>query len=137
MRLFSTVIAGAIAGLTLAACAVNTGAPEQTASTKEAVGVCPLPPTTICPPGEQYDPTTCECEPVACCPLGWDMYTCIDTDDKDRQGLNCHNPALGCASSLICGQGCDFEVTGRCPVCDPIVCPPGETFDSILCKCIP
>jgi hypothetical protein len=29
-------------------------------------------------------------------------------------GFQCHNPALGCASSLYCGQGCDQMATGSC-----------------------
>jgi hypothetical protein len=72
-----------------------------------------------------------------CCPRDWDMYACRDTDDPVSKGLNCHNPVLACPLSLICGQGCDFEVTGRCPVCDPIICPLGERFDSTLCRCVP
>jgi hypothetical protein len=48
----------------------------------------------------------------ACCPSGWDLYSCTDADGG--AGSACHNPQLGCASSLICGQGCDPVVTGRC-----------------------
>jgi hypothetical protein len=48
----------------------------------------------------------------ACCPSGWSMYSC--TFSGGGQGLACHNPALGCASSLTCGLGCDTVVTGRC-----------------------
>jgi hypothetical protein len=48
----------------------------------------------------------------ACCPANWTMYSCTYTDG--RGGLACHNPALGCASSLTCGVGCDAVVTGRC-----------------------
>jgi hypothetical protein len=29
-------------------------------------------------------------------------------------GFQCHNPALGCASGLICGTGCDPVATGPC-----------------------
>jgi hypothetical protein len=47
-----------------------------------------------------------------CCPVGFDMYACTEADGG--QGLACHNPAKGCASSLTCGQGCDPVVTGRC-----------------------
>src|SRR5262249_46788989 len=42
----------------------------------------------------------------SCCPAGWNMYSCRSEDG--RKGLNCHNPRLGCPSSLICGEGCDF-----------------------------
>jgi Antistasin family len=48
----------------------------------------------------------------ACCPTGWDLYSCTYPDGG--AGSACHNPQLGCASSLTCGQGCDGVVTGRC-----------------------
>jgi hypothetical protein len=48
----------------------------------------------------------------ACCPTGWDLYACTHPDGG--AGMACHNPQLGCASSLTCGQGCDGVVTGRC-----------------------
>jgi hypothetical protein len=48
----------------------------------------------------------------ACCPAGWDLYSCTYPDGG--AGSACHNPQLGCASSTICGQGCDSVVTGRC-----------------------
>jgi hypothetical protein len=64
--------------------------------------------------GSMCDPCTmlCGCGSTACCPAGWLMYTCDDPDGGT--GLACHNPALGCASSLTCGEGCDFVVQGRC-----------------------
>lgn len=74
------------------------------------------------------------CEPTRCCPSAWDMYSCKEA--SGGTGFNCHDPALGCASSLTCGGGCDFEVSGRCPVCDPIVCPAGQIFSRELCKCV-
>jgi hypothetical protein len=49
----------------------------------------------------------------ACCPVGWSLYSC--TYPEGGTGMACHNPALGCASSLTCGQGCDQVVNGRCP----------------------
>jgi hypothetical protein len=73
------------------------------------------------------------CEPARCCPTGWDIYSCHE--ENGTTGFNCHNPLLGCASSLVCNGGCDFQVTGRCPVCDPVVCPPGQKWDVNLCKC--
>jgi hypothetical protein len=48
----------------------------------------------------------------ACCPAGWDLYACTFPDGGAGQA--CHNPQLGCASSLTCGQGCDGVVSGRC-----------------------
>jgi hypothetical protein len=48
----------------------------------------------------------------ACCPSGWGLYSCTYSDGGS--GMACHNPALGCASSTTCGQGCDEVVTGRC-----------------------
>ncbi len=47
-----------------------------------------------------------------CCPVGYDLYSC--TLSGGGTGQACHNPALGCASSLTCGAGCDFITTGRC-----------------------
>jgi hypothetical protein len=52
------------------------------------------------------------CGAQGCCPPSWDMYACTFPDGG--AGLACHNPALGCASSLTCGEGCDPVVTGRC-----------------------
>jgi hypothetical protein len=48
----------------------------------------------------------------ACCPQGWLLYGCTFPDGG--AGLACHDPALGCASSLTCGEGCDQVVAGRC-----------------------
>jgi hypothetical protein len=48
----------------------------------------------------------------ACCPAGWGLSSCTYPDGGS--GHQCHNPALGCASSTTCGQGCDTVVTGRC-----------------------
>ncbi|HYQ01138.1 MAG TPA: hypothetical protein VER96_20850 [Polyangiaceae bacterium] len=74
------------------------------------------------------------CEPARCCPANWNMYDC--KEENGGTGHNCHNPALGCPSSLTCGDGCDFEVSSQCPVCDPIVCPAHEVFSRELCKCV-
>ena len=94
---------------------------------------CRCAPGLSCVPNKIPDiPGTCE--PARCCPTGWGMYDC--REENGRTGLNCHNPALGCPSSLTCGGGCDFEVSGRCPVCDPIPCPAGEVFSRELCKCV-
>ncbi len=49
---------------------------------------------------------------TSCCPASWQLYSCTYGDGGD--GSACHNPALGCASSLTCGMGCDPIVTGRC-----------------------
>jgi hypothetical protein len=70
-----------------------------------------------------------------CCPATWNLYSCQQQDGSS--GLACHNPMLGCASSLICGTGCDFQVIGQCPACDQLSCPQGERWDAIQCKCIP
>jgi hypothetical protein len=47
-----------------------------------------------------------------CCPASWLLYGCTYPDGG--AGLACHNPALGCASSTTCGQGCDAVVNARC-----------------------
>jgi hypothetical protein len=49
---------------------------------------------------------------AGCCAVGFDLYACTFPDAG--AGLACHDPALGCASSLTCGAGCDLVVTGRC-----------------------
>jgi hypothetical protein len=51
-------------------------------------------------------------EERACCPAGWLLYGCAYADGATGQA--CHNPALGCASSTTCGEGCDRVVSGRC-----------------------
>jgi len=87
----------------------------------------------VCKPNRIPDiPGTCE--PQRCCPAGWSMYAC--QEENGSSGFNCHNPKLGCASSDVCGAGCDLEVSGRCPVCDPIPCPAGQVFDRTACKCV-
>ncbi|HXX66644.1 MAG TPA: hypothetical protein VEK07_05665 [Polyangiaceae bacterium] len=47
-----------------------------------------------------------------CCPTAWDMHSCTFADGGE--GLACHDPSLGCATSAVCGEGCDSVVTGRC-----------------------
>jgi hypothetical protein len=47
-----------------------------------------------------------------CCPSGYTLYACTYPDGGSGQA--CHNPALGCASSTTCGQGCDPVVSGTC-----------------------
>jgi hypothetical protein len=49
---------------------------------------------------------------VSCCPATWQLSSCTYPDGGT--GQQCHNPALGCASSTMCGQGCDTIVSGRC-----------------------
>jgi hypothetical protein len=77
----------------------------------------------LCVESAHWDRTLCRCVPdvdggsadasaVACCPSGWLMYSCAFPDGG--QGLACHNPALGCASALVCGVGCDSVVSGQC-----------------------
>ena len=51
--------------------------------------------------------------------------------------MACHNPAMGCASSLTCGQGCDPQVSGRCDCVETQLCIVGDHFDRDLCKCVP
>jgi hypothetical protein len=64
-----------------------------------------------CPDAGTAEAGTADASP-ACCPANWNLYSCTYPDGKS--GLACHNPAVVCASSLTCGQGCDPVVTGRC-----------------------
>jgi len=73
---------------------------------------------------------------LPCCPTGFDLYGC-QSPPGGGAGLACHNPALGCASSLVCGRGCDPEVSGRCQCVDTVLCVIGDHFDPTLCKCVP
>lgn len=73
---------------------------------------------------------------LACCPAGFDLYSC-QTATGGGTGFACHNPALGCASSLTCGQGCDPQVSGRCACVQTELCIVGDHFDTTLCKCVP
>jgi hypothetical protein len=72
---------------------------------------------------------------LACCPIGFDLYACQEPDG--RAGFACHNPAMGCASSQTCGQGCDSQVSGRCACVQTDLCIRGDHFDTTLCKCVP
>jgi hypothetical protein len=94
---------------------------------------CSCAPGLTCVPNRIPDvPGTCQ--PARCCPVTWDMYQC--KEENGGSGFNCHDPSRACPSSAVCGGGCDFEVSGRCPVCDPLVCPAGQVWDSVRCKCI-
>ena len=72
---------------------------------------------------------------LGCCAANFDLYSCQHGDGTT--GLACHNPAMGCASSLTCGQGCDPEVSGRCQCVQNVLCVIGSHFDRALCKCVP
>jgi hypothetical protein len=102
----------------------------------------------VCPPNPDAGLASPDAG-LACCPIGFSLYDC--KQPGGGAGFACHNPALGCASSLTCGQGCDPQVSGRCgpdqdagakpPVdaacVDNILCIAGDHFDSTLCKCVP
>ena len=67
--------------------------------------------------GSKCDPCMklCGCgvpDAGACCPPAWTLYACTYPDGGAGQA--CHNPELGCASSLTCGEGCDPIVDGVC-----------------------
>jgi hypothetical protein len=66
--------------------------------------------------GSACDPCMhfCACSAEQCCPTNWLLYSCAYPDGGT--GLACHNPAMGCASSTACGEGCDMIVFGRCGV---------------------
>ncbi|HXQ21287.1 MAG TPA: Ig-like domain-containing protein, partial [Candidatus Acidoferrales bacterium] len=92
--------------------------PEPTRSATPAA-VCTPPPcpnggTLVCPKGGQPIGTAGN-GGLGCCPLGWFLYGCTFPDGGT--GFACHDPALGCASSEVCGQGCDPVVTGACDEC--------------------
>src|SRR5512147_282987 len=72
---------------------------------------------------------------LPCCPAGYDLYDC--RKPGGGKGLACHNPAMGCPSSLTCGSGCDSEVSGRCQCIQNVLCVKGDHFDHRLCKCVP
>jgi hypothetical protein len=72
---------------------------------------------------------------LGCCPVGFDLYEC--QQPAGGTGMACHNPAMGCASSSTCGQGCDPQVTGRCACVQTQLCIVGDHFDNTLCKCVP
>jgi len=72
---------------------------------------------------------------LGCCPAGFDLYEC--QQPAGGSGMACHNPAMGCASSSTCGQGCDPQVTGRCACVQTQLCVVGDHFDQALCECVP
>jgi hypothetical protein len=105
---------------------VNTPEGGTTADACPALGCNPY-----CPDGVLKDVNgcdTCQCVPGDagadaeevgtdggdCCPVGWSFYACTFPDGGAAHA--CHNPALGCASSLTCGEGCDPVVSWRCGV---------------------
>jgi len=72
---------------------------------------------------------------LGCCPTNFSLYSC--QHENGTSGMACHNPALGCASSLVCGNGCDPEVSGLCECVQNVLCVIGSHFDHNLCKCVP
>jgi hypothetical protein len=142
MKAIASIVGALFTVVSFAGCAVSV-APEGTSSTSSDLvspiiggdAGCAGVGSVICLNGGQWDPELCRCVPPPCCPRGWDMASCEEANGTT--GLNCHNPELACPSSLACGGGCDFAVTGRCPVCDPIKCPAGESFSTTLCECVP
>ncbi len=71
---------------------------------------------------------------LGCCPTGFQLYACQMASGES--GFACHNPAMGCASSLYCGQGCDPQVSGRCPCVQTGACGTGYHTDPTLCSCV-
>jgi hypothetical protein len=81
-----------------------------------------------------------------CCPSGFNLHSCTEKDGG--MGLACHDPAEGCASSTMCGEGCDPVVTGTCGVtsalrwyttCGYPVCgegPDGGSSDAGVCPTV-
>jgi hypothetical protein len=72
---------------------------------------------------------------LGCCPTGFVLYSC--TLPGDGGGFACHNPAMGCPSSSMCGAGCDPQVSGRCGCVETQLCIAGDHFDRDLCRCVP
>ena len=88
----------------------------------------------ICAPNSDAGVTSSDAG-LACCPTGFVLYGCTEPDGG--AGFACHNPALGCASSLTCGQGCDPQVSGRCQCVQTGACILGYHPDPTLCQCVP
>lgn len=72
---------------------------------------------------------------AACCPVGYMLYDC--ELPGGGTGMACHDPAMGCASSTTCGQGCDPQVVGRCACVENQLCQLSEHFDINRCACVP
>jgi len=86
---------------------------------------CPTGDTLVCPKGGGTIGPVGD-GGLGCCPSGWLLYGCTFPDGG--AGFACHNPALGCPSSEVCGEGCDPVVTGTCGDCAGgcgYVCVPG------------
>jgi hypothetical protein len=70
------------------------------------------PPGFVCTPDPSCIPSdgTCleTCQPLPCCPQGWQMYSCSGGT------IRCHNPQLACPSACLPRTGCDFDVSGQC-----------------------
>jgi hypothetical protein len=49
---------------------------------------------------------------LGCCPTSFLLYECREPDGGT--GYACHDPDMGCASSLMCGAGCDPQGAGGC-----------------------
>ncbi len=78
----------------------------------ESVTSCPALPLGACPADSGQADTAPPPDAGECCPVGYDLYGCTFPDGG--AGHACHNPAMGCASSTTCGEGCDPVVTGTC-----------------------
>jgi hypothetical protein len=74
---------------------------------------CPAGETLVCTRGGTTTGTPGS--DLGCCPEEWELYPCVFANGQP--GLACHNPAMGCPSTEVCGAGCDSVVTGICDGC--------------------
>jgi hypothetical protein len=84
--------------------------------------------SVLCVLGTHWDPTVCMCVTGACVSL-----------EGGPCGGFTSNPCT-CASNLACVDNPIPDIPGTCeplPVCDPIPCDVGQTWDSTLCECSP
>lgn len=122
------VFALALGGLFILACSNNDGANDDANIDGSTMGGEDGPsPVDQMPAG--FDTG------LGCCPTGFDLYSCQTLGGAAV--FACHNPAMGCASSQTCGQGCDPQVSGRCACVQTELCIRGDHFDTTLCQCVP
>lgn len=126
----STTVALCLMGGLLVACSNN----DSNEDSGESTHLDASPPIPDSAPG-QGGPEVGLDSALGCCPTGFILYSC--TLPGDGGGFACHNPAMGCPSSSMCGAGCDPQVSGRCACVETQLCIAGDHFDMDLCKCVP
>jgi hypothetical protein len=121
MNRWSSILAPAFVFFVGGAAACSSSPAETaTGSTEQALSICNCPLET----GD----ASCTCGPSV------DAGACVSPPGGPCGGFT-QSPCT-CQPGTACAPNPIPDVPGRCVVCDPIVCPAGQTWDRALCECV-